>query len=122
MKNKLGVLAMLVVSSFVLLVGCGSKPSAEVQEIIEKIVQKESSIDEQNYTETDFSFKIYYSELLDKYAISALVPYNGEANKQEYKFFYNMNELTRDGSTSNLPSILTEGGYEKVYISGKYLE
>lgn len=131
---------LLVVMSLFVLVGCGNKPNKDVLEVMDAIVddwnqsignaEGKSLVDnwetqKSDYTKEDLSFKIFYSDLLDSYAIHAFVPYvdrKGEISHFEHLYSYYQKELEVTRSVERLPSILTEGSYEEVYRSGKFDE
>ena len=46
----------------------------------------------------------------------------GEIKQSERLYSYHLKELDWTSSISQLPSILTEGNYEEVYRSGKFVE
>lgn len=122
MKERIKIRVVLVLMIFiVVLVGCGNKPNNDVREVIDVIMEKERQ-DEYEYSEDDYSFKVYYSELLDVYMAHAFIPYNGEPNRMDFLYSYQLKELDRNGSISQLSNILKEGNYEEVYRSGKFVE
>lgn len=121
MEKRIKIGLWLVAISLFVLVGCNNKPNKDVQEVIDLIVLSVNDReDDYEYTEDDFSFKVYYSELLDIYMTHAFIPYKGESNRMDFIYSYHLKELERDGSISQLPTILTEGNYEEVYRSGKF--
>lgn len=132
MVNRIKVVLLLVAVSLFVLVGCGNKSINGAQDIIDKIVTDYGRSDgNQDYTEDDFSFKVYYSEIQNTYVTHAFVPYisdhvsnRGERDYLERIYFYRMvvDELDWTSSISQLPSVLTEGRYEEVYRSDKFDE
>ncbi|MFI1242253.1 hypothetical protein ACI2LD_01750 [Enterococcus casseliflavus] len=127
-RIKIGLL--LVAISLFVLVGCGNKPNKDVQEVIDAIVdERNQRYEEHDCGEDDLSLKVYYSELLDAYVVHAFVPRisdressRGEIKQSERLYSYHLKELDWTSSISQLPSILTEGNYEEVYRSGKFVE
>jgi hypothetical protein len=112
---------LLIALSFFVLVGCGNEPNSDAEKAIEAVVEREQE-NGYEYTETDFSFKIYYSELLDVYMLHAFIPYEGEESRFERLYSYTVGNLERHREIRDLPRILTEGDYLEVYRSGKFDE
>lgn len=131
MGKRIKIGLFLVVASLLVLGGCGNKPNKDVQEVIDAIADRYNQSDEEHdWVEDDFSFKVYYSELLDTYVSHTFVPYvsitkpnKGELTELEWMYSYHLKELSRLNSINHdLPSILTEGNYVEVYRSGKFDE
>lgn len=132
MKKRIKLGLLLVTVSLFVLVGCGNKSINDAQDVVDAIVADYDRSDgNQGYTEDDFSFKVYYSEMQDTYVTHAFVPYisdhvsnRGERDYLERIYFYRkvMNELDWTSSISQLPSVLTDGRYEEIYRSGKFDE
>lgn len=128
MEKRIKIGFLLVAVSLFVLVGCGNKPNKDVQGVIDTIVDDYDQRDEDHdWVEDDFSFKVYYSELLDVYMVHAFVPYvsdhessRGETKQLERLYSYHLKEIDWTSSISQLPGILTEGNYEEVYRSGKF--
>ncbi|WP_270288224.1 hypothetical protein [Enterococcus casseliflavus] len=132
MKKRIKLGLLLVMVSLFALVGCGNKSINDAQDVVDAIVADYDRSDgNQDYTEDDFSFKVYYSEMQDTYVTHAFVPYisdhvsnRGESDYLERIYFYRkvMDELDWTSSISQLPSVLTDGRYEEIYRSGKFDE
>ena len=123
MKKILVILALLTT----ILVGCSNQKSGETQEIIDYLIEKCQKDDTKegydvNYTEDDFSFKIYYDKDKDKYLIQAYEPYESESNKLKWEYEWLDNEAKLIKYKSVFEERLDDGDYEVIYQSGKFAE
>lgn len=122
---KKSILMMLfLMLSMVVFVGCGSKMDKTAEEFKDSIVKEESDRDHKEYQDNAFSFLIYKDKDTNEYLAKVLVPYEGEPNSVESKYFYNVNkeletiEPFSGGRTFDY--LKSHGNYEVVYKSGKF--
>lgn len=122
---KKSILIMLVLMlGMVVFTGCESKMDKTAEEFKNKIITHVSDLDDEKYQEKQFSFLIYKDKDTNEYLAKALVPYEGESNSVESKYFYNINkelesiEPFSGGRTFDYS--MSHGNYEVVYKSGKF--
>lgn len=124
MKKYLMTIALLAT----LLVGCSTnKKTDKVQEMIDYIITNTERIDKKNgynsdYSEDDFSFKIYYDKSKDNYLIEAYIGYEGEPNAQSRNYEWQETKTYNISYDSDFNDRLSEGNYEVIYNSGLYDE
>lgn len=119
----------------VLLSACGGSSTKDkgIQEVIDKIIESETRIDNNtlnsgderySYTEDDFSFLIYYDSDTKLYLVDSWVPFKGEPNRFNTKYQVN---LSKDKlQTYQIDSLFDDdkqaGNYEVVYKSGQFAD
>lgn len=105
-----------------LLVGCSAKPSKEVQEVIDAIVDIEQQKD-YSYEEDRFSMKIFHDEATNSYIIDVISPYTnsrGVEKEMESLYSYRLGEIESADSVNRLPEVLGKADFKEVYKSGKF--
>lgn len=122
MKKYLLIIGLLAT----LLVGCSSnKKTDKVQEIIDYIITNAEKIDKESgydsdFTEDDFSFKIFYDKSKDNYLIQTYEAFEGEPNSIEMHYEWIDNSTKSVGYDTNFDKKLNAGDYEVIYKSGLY--
>jgi len=121
--------------AIVLLSACGgsSKKDEGTQEVIDKIIERKTRIDNNelnsgderySYTEDDFSFLIYYDTDTKLYLVDSWVPFEGEPNRFNTK--YQVNLFKDKLQTYRIDSLFDDdkqaGNYEVVYKSGQFAD
>jgi len=121
--------------AIVLLSACGgsSKKDEGTQEVIDKIIERETRIDNSNldvgeerhsYQENDFSFLIYYDSDTKLYLVDSLIPFKDETHKidSKYKIDLFKDEIEKYQMDSQFDDDKQAGNYEVVYKSGKFAD
>lgn len=121
--------------AIVLLSACGgsSKKDEGTQEVIDKIIESKTRIDNNrlnsgderySYTEDDFSFLIYYDSDTKLYLVDSWIPFEGEPNDLNRK--YQVNLFKDKLQTYQIDSLFDDdkqaGNYEVVYKSGQFAD
>lgn len=121
--------------AILLLSACGgsSKKDEGTQEVIDKIIESKTRIDNNrlnsgderySYTEDDFSFLIYYDSDTKLYLVDSWIPFEGEPNDLNRK--YQVNLFKDKLQTYQIDSLFDDdkqaGNYEVVYKSGQFAD
>ena len=93
-KSKIqNIVTMLfLMLGIVVFTSCGSKMDKTAEEFKNKIISHVGDLYDEKYQEKEFSFLIYKDKDTNEYLAKALVPYEGEPNSVESKYFYNVNK------------------------------
>ncbi|MFG5501670.1 hypothetical protein ACFJYO_14860, partial [Enterococcus faecalis] len=115
---------LFLMLGMIVFTACGSKMDKTAEEFKDSIIKEKSDRDHKDYQDNVFSFLIYKDKDTNEYLAKALVPYEGEPNSVESKYFYNVNkelesiEPFSGGRTFDY--VKSHGNYEVVYKSGKF--
>ncbi|HBI1963670.1 TPA: hypothetical protein I0H53_RS13045 [Enterococcus faecalis] len=110
-----------------------SKPDKDTQEVIDKVIKKETKINNASvevkegrqkpykYTEEDFSFFIYRNKEANRYIMKVYVPFEDTPSDLNYYYSYDENKvLNRTNYESDFQELRSSGNYELVYKSGRF--
>ncbi|MBO1135741.1 MULTISPECIES: hypothetical protein [Enterococcus] len=110
-----------------------SKPDKDTQEVIDKVIKKETKINNASvevkegrqkpykYTEEDFSFLIYRNKEANRYIMKVYVPFEDTPSDLNYYYSYDENKvLNRTNYESDFQELRSSGNYELVYKSGRF--
>ncbi|EHQ8840008.1 hypothetical protein KI123_002658 [Enterococcus faecalis] len=110
-----------------------SKPDEDTQEVIDKVIKKETKINNASvevkegrqkpykYTEEDFSFLIYRNKEANRYIMKVYVPFEDTPSDLNYYYSYDENKvLNRTNYESDFQELRFSGNYELVYKSGRF--
>ena len=123
MKKSIVTMLFLMLG-IVVFTSCGCKMDKTAEEFKNKIISHVGDLYDEKYQEKEFSFLIYKDKDTNEYLAKALVPYEGEPNSVESKYFYNVNkeletiEPFSGGRTFDYAK--SHGNYEVIYKSGKF--
>ncbi|MCA6712113.1 hypothetical protein LF864_12780 [Enterococcus faecalis] len=110
-----------------------SKTDKDTQEVIDKVIKKETKINNASvevkegrqkpykYTEEDFSFLIYRNKEANRYIMKVYVPFEDTPSDLNYYYSYDENKvLNRTNYESDFQELRSSGNYELVYKSGRF--
>ena len=113
--------------------GNGNKADKDTQEVIDKVIKKETKINNASvevkegrqkpykYTEEDFSFLIYRNKEVNRYIMKVYVPFEDTPSDLNYYYSYDENKvLNRTNYESDFQELRSSGNYELVYKSGRF--
>ncbi|GMC03854.1 lipoprotein [Enterococcus thailandicus] len=120
---KKWLLLLVAMFSVITLSACGSKMNKTAEEFKNKIIEEESRIDKEEYTEQDFSFLIYKDKDTNRYLADVWVPYEGKDSVIEHYYSYDENkELDTEpfNGVDSFDYVKSHGNYEAIYKTGKF--